>query len=124
MAQVEFGAFAEEVLAPASLCYPVQKGVSFEEAAAIGIAYQTAHIGLVERARVKKGDKVLVTGASGSVGLAAIQLAKVWGCEVIAGLTSLMKKELVFDNGADHVIDLSGDNLKYSIRDNVRNIFL
>lgn len=122
MVQVEYGSYAQEVLADESQCYPVPDGVSFEEAAAIGIAYQTAHFALVARAHVKKGDKVLVTGASGSVGLAAMQLAAAWGCEVIAGLTTMSKEDLVRENGAHHVIDISGDNVKDSIRDDVKAI--
>lgn len=122
MVQVEYGSYAQEVLAEESHCYPVPDGVSFEEAAAIGIAYQTAHFALVDRAYVKEGNTVLVTGASGSVGLAAMQLAKAWGCRVIAGLTTMAKEDLARENGADHVIDLTGDDLKNSIRDQVKEI--
>jgi NADPH2:quinone reductase len=122
MVQVEYGSYAQEILADESQCYPVPDGVSFAEAAAIGIAYQTAHFALVARAHVKKGDKVLVTGASGSVGLAAMQLAAAWGCEVIAGLTTMSKEDLARENGAHHVIDVSGDNVKDSIRDDVKAI--
>lgn len=122
MVQVEYGSYAQEILADESQCYPVPDGVSFEEAAAIGIAYQTAHFALVARAHVKKGDTVLVTGASGSVGLAAMQLAAAWGCEVIAGLTTMSKEDLVRENGAAHVIDISGDDVKDRIRDDVKAI--
>lgn len=122
MVQVEYGSYAQEVVAEESHCYPIPDGVSFEEAAAIGIAYQTAHFALVERAYVKAGQTVLVTGASGSVGLAAMQLAKAWGCTVIAGLTTMAKEDLARENGADHVIDLSGDDLKNGIRDQVKAI--
>jgi NADPH2:quinone reductase len=122
MVQVEYGSYAQEVAAEESHCYPIPDGVSFEEAAAIGIAYQTAYFGLVARAYVKEGDKVLVTGASGSVGLAAMQLAKAWGCQVIAGLTTMAKEDLARKNGADHVIDLSGDDLKNSIREQIKAI--
>ena len=122
MVQVEYGTYAQEVLADESQCYPVPDDVSFEEAAAIGIAYQTAHFALVARAHVKEGDKVLVTGASGSVGLAAMQLAKAWGCEVIAGLTTMSKEELARENGADHVIDVSGEGVRDSIREDIRKI--
>jgi NADPH2:quinone reductase len=122
MIQVEYGSYAEQVVTDQDNCYPVPEGVSFEEAAAIGIAYQTAWFGLVARAHVKEGDSVLVTGASGSVGLAAMQLAKAWGCTVIAGLTTMSKADLARENGADHVIDLSGDNVRDSIRDDIKAI--
>ena len=120
--QVEWGAFAEEIVAPASQSYPVPVGVGFEEAAAIGIAGQTAHFALVDRAAAAEGDRVLVTGASGSVGLAALQVAKALGCETIAGLATMSKEDLVRANGADHVIDLSADNPRDSIREQVRDV--
>lgn len=122
MVQVEYGAYAQEVRAEDSQCYPVPDDVSFEEAAAIGIAYQTAHFALVARAHLKEGDQVFVTGASGSVGLAAMQLAKAWGSEVIAGLTTMSKEDLARENGADHVIDISGDGVRDTIRDDIKKI--
>jgi NADPH:quinone reductase len=122
MVQVEYGSYAQEIVAEESHCYPIPDGVSFEEAAAIGIAYQTAYFALVDRAYVKAGQTVLVTGASGSVGLAAIQLAKAWGCTIIAGLTTMSKEDLARENGADHVVDLTRDDLKNSIRDQVKEI--
>lgn len=122
MVQVEWGSYAQEICAEESQCYPVPDSVGFDAAAAIGIAYQTAHFALVDRAHVKAGDRVLVTGASGSVGLAAMQLAKAWGCEVIAGLTTISKEDLARENGADHVIDLSVENPKEAIREQIRAI--
>ena len=68
MVQVEYGTYAQEVLAEEAQCYPVPKDISFEEAAAIGIAYQTAHFALVARAHIKEGNTVLVTGASSGLG--------------------------------------------------------
>ena len=68
------------------------------------------------------GKTALVTGASGSVGLAAMQLAKAWGCTVIAGLTTMAKEDLARENGADHVIDLTGEDLKDGIRDQIKAI--
>ncbi|MEC7490519.1 MAG: NADPH:quinone oxidoreductase family protein [Pseudomonadota bacterium] len=120
MVQVEYGSYAQEILAEEGGCYILPDDLSFEEAAAIGIAYQTAHFGLVERGHVKQGDKVLVAGASGSVGLAAMQLANAWGCEVIAGMTTMEKADLALENGARHIIDLSVDNLRDGIRDQIK----
>ena len=119
MVQVEHGAFAERLVAPVGHCFPIPDEMSFEEAAAIGIAYQTAYLALVERAAVKAGETVLVTAASGSVGIAAVQLAKAMDCTVIAGLATMSKAEFVRENGADHVIDLSGGDLRDSIRTEV-----
>jgi NADPH:quinone reductase len=120
MIQVDSGSFAEQALAEEHECYPIPDGVGFDQAAAIGIAYQTAWFALTDRANVQKDETVLVTGASGSVGLAAMQLAKaVFGCRVIAGLTTMSKAGDARANGADHIIDLSGENLRESIRDQV-----
>ena len=119
MIQVEFGSFAEKALVPEQECYLVPPKVRMEQAAALGIAFQTAYFALVDRALVQPGEKVLITGGSGSVGLAAIQLAKIFECEVIAGLTTPSKAKIVRQNGADHVIDLSGNNLKERIREDV-----
>lgn len=120
MIQVDSGSFAEQALAEEHECYPIPDGVGFDQAAAIGIAYQTAWFALTDRANVQSDETVLVTGASGSVGLAAMQLAKaVFGCRVIAGLTTMSKADDARANGADHVIDLSGDNLRDGIRDQV-----
>ena len=120
MVQVEWGTYAQKLAVPADNCFPIPDGMSLEEAAAIGIAYQTAHFALVARAAVKKGERVLVTAATGSVGIAAIQLAKAWGCTVLAGVTTMSKADVALENGADHVVDLTVDNLRDSIRDQVR----
>lgn len=122
MVQVEYGAFAEELVAPATHCYRIPDAMGFDEAAAVGIAYQTAHFALVDRAEVKAGEIVLVTAATGSVGIGAMQLAKAFGCTVIAGLTSPAKAELARENGADHVIDLSGPDLRERVRADTRKI--
>ncbi len=116
MVQVGHGAFAERVVAPESHCFAMPDGMSFEQAASVGVAYMTAYLSLVERARVRTGETVLVTAASGSVGIAAIQLAKAMGCTVIAGLTTMSKADFVRESGADHVIDLAGGDLREAIR--------
>ncbi len=119
MVQVESGTFAEQAVVPQHECYAVPDGIPFDQAAALGIAFQTAYFALLDRAQVRAGETVLVTGASGSVGIAAIQLAKVFGATVIAGLTTPSKEAVAREAGADHVIDLSGDNLKDTIRDQI-----
>ena len=119
MVQVGHGAFAERVVARAEACFKIPDRMGFEAAAAIGVAYQTAHLALVERARVQPGETVLVTGATGSVGIAAMQLARAFGCVVIAGITTPAKEDVARDNGADHVIDLSRADPRVSVRDQV-----
>ena len=120
MVQVEWGTYAEKLVLPADHCFPMPDGMGFEEAAAMGIAYQTAHFALVARAGVKAGDRVLVTAATGSVGIAALQLAKAFGCTVLAGVTTMSKADVARENGADHIVDLTVENLRDSIRDQVK----
>lgn len=117
MVQADWGTFAERTIAREHECYRMPDGIDFDVAAAIGLAFQTAHFALVDRAQVLPGETVLVTGASGSVGIAAMQLAKVFRCTVIAGLTTMAKADEARANGADHVIDLSLSNPRDSVRD-------
>ena len=119
MVQVECGTFAEQVVVPRHECYALPDSIPFDQAAALGIAFQTAYFALLDRAQIQAGETVLVTGASGSVGIAAIQLAKLFGANVIAGLTTPSKEEVPREAGADQVIDLSGGNLKDTIRDQI-----
>ena len=116
MAQVEYGAYAEKVLAREVDCHDLPESMPFEDAAALGLAYQTAHFALLERARFQSGESVLVTGASGGVGLAAVQLAKALGATVLAGVTGAEKGALCRRHGADHVIDLAAPDLRASVR--------
>ena len=120
MVQVEWGTYAQKLVLPADNCFPMPDAMGFEEAAAIGIAYQTAHFALVARAGVKEGDRVLVTAATGSVGIAALQLAKAFGCTVLAGVTTMSKADVALENGADRIVDLTVENLRDSIRDQVK----
>jgi NADPH2:quinone reductase len=92
LASVEFGTFAERMNAPAARCFPVPEAISFETAAAVGLAYQTAHFALCERGRMSPDDVVLVNGATGGVGLAAIRLAKALGAKTVIGSVASPKK--------------------------------
>jgi len=119
MAQREYGCYAEKVVSPEATCYRMPAALGFEEGAALGLAYQTSHFALVERAALARGESVLVTGASGGVGLAGVELAKALGATVLAGVTSLEKGELCRRHGADHVIDLSAPDPRNSVREQV-----
>jgi len=116
MALPEYGAFAEKVVVPESICYRMPPAMPFDEGAVLALAYQTAHFALLERGAYRKGESVLVTGASGGVGLACVQLAKALGATVLAGVTSQEKGELCRRHGADHVIDLAAPQLRESVR--------
>lgn len=119
LAYVEAGGFAEQVVAAERDCHPLPASLSFAEAASLGLNYQSAHFALVDRARVRPGEAVLVNGASGGVGLAGVQMAKARGATVLAGISRPEKERLVRAAGADGVIDLSVEDLKSSLRDQV-----
>jgi len=116
MAQREYGCYAEKVRSGEATVYPMPAALGFEEGAALGLAYQTAHFALIDRGAYKAGESVLVTGASGGVGLACVEVAKAYGATVIAGVTSAQKGELAKRHGADHWIDLSQPDPRESIR--------
>jgi len=120
MAQREYGTYCEKLLSPEATCYRMPDAMSFEEGAALGLAYQTSHFALVERGGFRPGETVLVTGASGGVGLAGVEIAKALGATVIAGVTGRDKGELCRRHGADHVIDLTAPDLRNSLREQVR----
>jgi len=117
---MEYGAFAEQAVVPKNNCFVMPAGMSFEEAACFGVVYQTAHYALKARAHVQPGEVVLVTGATGGVGLAAVQLAKAFGAIVVAAVSTHDKAEVARRCGADHVIDTSAVNLRDSLRDQLR----
>lgn len=120
-AQVEHGAYAEKVCAPAQNCFPVPTGLSSTKAAALGLTYQTAWFALADRAGFVPGETVLVMGAGGGVGIAAIQLAKALGARLVIGASrGSAKTKAVREAGADHVLDLSRPNLREELRAEVR----
>lgn len=117
IAHVIHGAMAEKTVCPAGLAFPLPDGVDYDAAAAMGLAYLTAYLALTRRGQMSEGDVVLVNGASGGVGLAAINLARALGAKtVLAGLTTPSKADAVKAAGADAVIDLSIDDLKDGLR--------
>ncbi len=120
LAALEHGAYAERVIAPAKSCWKLPDAVPFDDAAAMGLVYQTAHFALVERAQYRPGETVLVTGAAGGIGMAAVQLAKAMGARVLAGVSNPARAGLAGAAGADHVIDLGQRNLRDALREEVR----
>lgn len=99
------GTYAEQALCKASCVYPLPDAAGFEQGAAIGVPYKTAWHALFHRANAVEGETVLVHGASGGVGLAAIQLAKSAGLKVIATAGSDSGRQIVTGCGADYVLD-------------------
>jgi NADPH2:quinone reductase len=118
----EQGGYAERATALAAHSYHIPKAMPFTDAAAMALAFDTAWFALRERARLVAGESVLVLGATGSVGLAAVQLAKVFGAKVIAGVSSMEKAAIVRDAGADEVVDLSVENLRDGLREQVQSV--
>ena len=116
MAQLEFGAFAERAIVAAGQCYAMPPSMSYAEGAAMGLVYLTAHFALVERGRLEPGETVLVTGAAGGVGFAAVQVAKALGASVIAAVGSDEKATLARAGGADHVVRTDLPDLRESFR--------
>jgi NADPH:quinone reductase-like Zn-dependent oxidoreductase len=104
MAATRFGGYAEEVVVPAADVVPLPLRLSFEEGAAVPVAYATAWAGLFTYANLQPGERVLVHAAAGGVGTAAVQLASGHGAEVW-GTASPAKHEAVRAQGAEHALD-------------------
>jgi NADPH2:quinone reductase len=99
------GAYAMWTVAPASGVHPLHDRLSAEQGAALGIPYATAWRALVQRAQATPGESVLIHGASGGVGLAAVQIARSLGLRVIGTAGTPQGAELARSHGADHVLD-------------------
>jgi len=105
MSRHRLGAFAELGNAAAENCDAIPKGLTLEEAAVFRGAYSTAYHALLQRGRLQKGDRVLIHGASGGIGVPAIQIAKLFGAEVIATASTEEKRSVCLAEGAGHAID-------------------
>ena len=110
------GGFGTHTVAPASLCMPLPAGFSFVDAAAFIMTYATSHHALVDRAALKAGETVLILGAAGGVGTAAIQIAKAMGATVIAAASTDEKCALCKQLGADATINYSTSDLREAIK--------
>ena len=108
MSRHTLGACAELGNAKAALCDKVPHGMSIEEAGVFRGAYATAYHALLQRGRMVADEWVLVNGAAGGIGIAAIQLAKLFGAKVIASASTETKRAACLEEGADHAIDYSG----------------
>lgn len=110
------GGFATHTLAPAALCMPLPYGFSHVDAAAFIMIYATSWHALMDRAQLKTGETVLVLGAAGGVGTAAIQIAKAAGARVIAAASTDEKCALCTSIGADAAINYASKNLRDEIK--------
>ena len=110
------GAFATHAVVNAMLCVPLPPGFPAVDAAAFIMTYATSHHALIDRAQLKAGETVLVLGAAGGVGTAAIQIAKAAGARVIAAASSDAKCAFCLTLGADASIDTSTQDLRDAIK--------
>ena len=115
------GGWASFAVAPELGVHRMAGNLSFDQAANLLVNYETAYYALVTRGQLKPGETVLINGASGATGMAAIQLAKILGAKVVATGRSDTKRDLVMSFGADHFIATSGaDGSVARFRDEVR----
>ena len=115
----EQAGFAEFAVMPEDQCIKLPPSLPFNEAASMALVYDTAYFALKDRGRIAPGETVLVLGATGGVGLAAIQLAKALGGKVFAAVASKDKEDIVRAAGADAIVDLSVPDLHESLRQQV-----
>jgi len=100
-ALLAYGGFASTVVAPQERVFSMPSQMTFEEAAALGVVYQTSYVGLVHRANLRQGETLLVHAAAGGVGLAAVQIGAALGARVLGTAGTPDKLDLVKQNGAD-----------------------
>lgn len=112
-----WGSFAEEVAVPGYSVMPIPDGMDFASAAAFGMTYGTSMHALKQRANLQPGETLLVLGASGGVGLAAVEIGKAMGAKVIAAASSEAKLEVAKAAGADVLINYSEGSLKEKLKE-------
>jgi NADPH:quinone reductase len=110
------GGFAEFAVADAVTAVILPHEIPFDFAAAFFVTYGTSYLGLVQQGRLKAGETVLVLGAAGGVGLAAVEIANALGARVIAAASTPEKLAVAQDSGADACVDYTRDDLKTAVR--------
>ena len=111
------GGYAQKVACPATHVIPIPDAIPDDEAAALVTAHATAHHALKQRAQIKPGETLLVTGAAGGTGLAAVQIGKLMGAKVIAVCSTQEKLDVAKANGADILINYTDRDLKTAIKE-------
>ena len=115
------GGFAEKAIANAKICFPKPPEMPMINAASFMIAYGTSYHALKDRAQLKEGETLLVLGASGGVGLSAVEIGKLMGARVIAAASTDDKLELCKSYGADEVINYTNEDLKSKVKELTEN---
>ncbi|MEN9610552.1 MAG: hypothetical protein RLZZ628_1366 [Bacteroidota bacterium] len=116
-----WGGYAEELLLDAKRCFPIPYKMDFVTAASVMYNYGTSYHALKDRAVLQKGETLLVLGAGGGVGLAAVELGKLMGATVIAAASSDEKLRVCKEKGADFTINYSNENLRERIKELTQN---
>ena len=112
-----FGAFAEMIALDVQSLIPVPEDMPIRDAANILLAHGTAHHALKQRGRLRAGEALVVLGAAGGTGIAAVQIGKAMGARVIAACSTVEKLGLAKSNGADELINYTEQDLKVAIKD-------
>jgi NADPH2:quinone reductase len=113
---VGVGGLAEKIVVAADRARPMPRGMTFEKAAGFGTTYGTSYHALKQRGQIAPGETLLVLGAAGGVGLAAVELGKAMGARVIAAASTSQKLEAARRAGADELIDYSDGELKEKVK--------
>lgn len=116
IAAATWGGFAEELVVDAVRLTPMPDAMDFVSGSAFLLTYGTSYHALKDRARIQPGETLLVLGASGGVGLAAVQLGKAMGARVIAAASTDAKLEVCRQNGADETINYAQDDLRARVK--------
>jgi NADPH2:quinone reductase len=116
---VEYGTYATQAIAKAWQCFPLPARMSFVDAAAVGLAAQTAWFALHDRGGFQAGESVLVTGASGAVGQAAVQIVSALGGKALAAASNLTRARAMLADTPCDFVDLSVPDLRNSLRQQV-----
>jgi NADPH2:quinone reductase len=114
------GAFAQRIALPAGAVSPVPEGIDVRSAAAFGVVYATAHHALRSPGRLRAGETLLVLGAGGGIGLAAVDLGRALGARVIAAASSPAKLAAARERGAEICIDYTREDLKERVKEATR----
>jgi NADPH2:quinone reductase len=116
MATIFWGGLAEQAIAPAHTLIPVPDEMDFVTASVFQGGHTTSYFALKQRGQLKPGETLLVLGAAGGVGLAAVQLGKAMGARVIAAVSSEEKQACVLENGADDCINYTEQDLREQVK--------
>jgi NADPH:quinone reductase len=114
--QAKYGVYGEQAIIPENACWPWPISLPAESAACVGVQYTTVYFAFQNVAHIKPGDAILLTAATGGVGIAGIQVAKEMGATVIATTRKQDKAKALADTGADHVVITDEENLAERVK--------